>query len=109
MSQPHRPRGLHETTQLNLTVDIFETHKLIIIRIAIHEESLIRNLKVYIGNSELLIERLPQKWSQLIPLPVLIYTSQASCLYQEQILEIQLTKASMIDYYKEIPIEFGSK
>ncbi|PYI55735.1 Hsp20/alpha crystallin family protein [Paenibacillus flagellatus] len=86
--------------------EVFETHNNVVVRINIPDKSVARDLRTYIGVSQVKLEGLPDRKSQTIKLSSYVVPESAKAVYKNGVLQLHMRKVRMNEQMREVNVRF---
>ncbi|WP_159887695.1 Hsp20/alpha crystallin family protein [Paenibacillus puerhi] len=87
-------------------MEVFETHKNVIVKVHIPDQAQARKARVLLNVSTLRLEGLPQEKTQTVRLPSLISPATCKAVYRNGILQLHMRKQSAEHPFYEIDVRF---
>ncbi|QYR22589.1 Hsp20/alpha crystallin family protein [Paenibacillus sp. sptzw28] len=100
-----KPVSIKSQTKKNLQMEIFETHKNVIVKLHFSEEE-VRNITVFAGINRIKLEGLPGNTRKIIKLTTYVIPESCSAVFRNGILQLHMRKQALDDYFQEIDIKF---
>ena len=92
-----------QTVHSSVTVNVFETHEGLIVRVRIPEDADPRAVRLFVGTNELAVRG---PWGEKrVKLPSVVRPEEAKAVYKSRVFELKLAPEHN-DRFKEIPVRY---
>jgi HSP20 family molecular chaperone IbpA len=102
---PKPPVNISSHTKKNLQMEIFETHKNVIIKLHLSEAE-VRNITVFAGVNRIKLQGLPENTSKIIKLTTYVIPESCAAVFKNGILQLHMRKQAVDDYFHEVNVKF---